>query len=184
MRITDISGTGRQIMANDVKRPKAHPVVAKLAKAAKDDTVVALEGYVGDSEPSVIRLHPSPGVPDFTDIPEAAILHVEEEIDTRGRARVWVKGSATLEVMTMRRADAQMSGMSMARRAGGGAALGRAGGLGFFGDIMRCMQMYTAAYDHCLRTNPHVEHDITVCDQYAAEIFRQCMAGERPTSPF
>jgi hypothetical protein len=177
-------------MARDTKRPKVHPVVAKLAKAAKDGRVVPLEGYVGESEPSIVRLHTAIGVEDYTDVAEDAVLHIEEDIDTRGRARLWVKGSAKLQVVTTRRADAQMrcgcgGAGAIARRAGGGAGgLGAMGGLGFFGDMWRCLQMASAAYNHCLRTNPRLEHDPTVCDQYAAEMFRQCMAGERPTSPF
>jgi hypothetical protein len=169
-------------MAKDTKRPKVHPVVAKLVKAAKEGAVVPLEGYVGETAQSVIRLHPAVGVADYTDVPEDAVLHVEEDIDAHGRARVWVKGSAMLQEVRARRADAPVGGMSMARLAGG-TGPGRPG-MGFFGDIGRCLRMAMAAYDHCIRTNPHVERDITVCDDYAAEVFRQCMAGERTTSPF
>jgi hypothetical protein len=170
-------------MAN-TKRPKAHPVAAKLAKAAKDGAIVALEGYVGESEPPVIRLHRALGVPDYTDIPEDAVLHVEDDIDTTGRARIWVKGSAQVQVFSTRRADAQADcgcgdGSTMALRLGGRPGGFGAGGFGFFGDMWRCLEMATWAYNHCLRTNPRLESYPAACDDYAREVFRQCMAGER-----
>jgi len=93
---------------SDDKILKVNPILEKLAEVAERDSVVELQGYVGPSEPDVIRLHQSLSMTHYVEIPKDSILHaVETKDDDTGRVKLWVQASVRVTEVRVRHIDAK-----------------------------------------------------------------------------
>ena len=72
---------------------KVHPLIAALEKAG--DATVAVEGYLGTSDDNVVRLYRGLDVTAYVEIPEDAIVYMEERSRGEpGTVRAFVRASA------------------------------------------------------------------------------------------
>ncbi len=98
-----------------MKAPKIHPQLAKLHdQLGRHPGAVALSGYVGPSSDGYVRVYPSADLSTFVEIPEAAVLHHEQEdeeaetelyIDPLAVVTVTSTQSVPLIVLALRQAD-------------------------------------------------------------------------------
>jgi hypothetical protein len=168
------------VMKSDNKKPKVNPLVAKLLDTAKDETVVQLEGYVGPSETSILRLYRSLDLSEYMDVPEVGILHFEELSEGGdGRVRVWVRGSAKIQFVSVNSAVMEAAQLKAASSVLG-SLIGR---FGFIPPIPPlppppigpCLLECQRVYDHCIETNPTLEHDPKVCEREWAACLLRCV---------
>jgi hypothetical protein len=81
-----------------------HPVIEKLEAAASDESVVPLEGFIGRSSETALRLHRRLDLNDYWEIPRDCIVEVMEIPDDKeGRRRLLVKGSCRITVVSVNR---------------------------------------------------------------------------------
>jgi hypothetical protein len=167
-------------MKNDYKKPKVNPLVAKLLDIAKGDTIVQLEGYVGPSETSKLRLYRSLDLTEYIDVPEASILHIKElSKASDGPVRVWVRGSAKVQFVSVNSVVMEAGQLRAVSPALGSLI----GGSGFIPPlpplppppIGPCLLECQTVYDHCIRTNPTLEHDPKVCEREWAACLLRCV---------
>jgi hypothetical protein len=163
-------------MKNDYKKPKVNPLVAKFLDIAKDETVVQIEGYVGPSETSMLRLYRSLDLSEYMDVPEAGILHFKELSEgSDGLVRVWVRGSAKVRFVSVNRVV-----MEAAQLKAAGSLMGRPGFIPPLPPlppppIGPCLLECQRVYDHCIETNPTLEHDPKVCEREWAACLLRCV---------
>jgi hypothetical protein len=75
---------------------KINPTIAKLVEIARADEIVALEGFVGPSDPDFVRLYFDLELSGYLEVPKKAIKHAEEldkEKGEKGPVRVYVPAS-------------------------------------------------------------------------------------------
>ncbi len=87
---------------SDDKKLKVNPIIEKLSEVAGRDSAVELQGYVGPSEPNVIRLYRSLSMTHYVEIPKDAILHaVETKDDDTGQVKLFVAGSTQMQAVSV-----------------------------------------------------------------------------------
>jgi hypothetical protein len=100
-------------MKQGYKKPEINPLITKLLREAKGDTVAKFEGYVGPSDASTLRLYLGLDLMQYVDIPEEALLHVEEVSEGGdGRVRLWIRGSTQVQLVSVRSAVTQAARVS------------------------------------------------------------------------
>jgi hypothetical protein len=168
------------IMKREYKKPKVNSLIAALLETEKEDMAVTLEGYVGPSNSSTLRLYLDLGVTHYIDVPDESVLQIEDLHESGdGRVRVWVKGSSEIRTVTIGKAaphTAQFS-RSLGRI---GPSFGGGGLFPFPIPPRECFLECQQVYDHCLRTNPFLERDPKICDEIWAACMRECMRRRRP----
>lgn len=166
-------------MKDSDPKPKVHPVVEKLVKAAGDDSVAQLEGYVGPSRGDTVRLYLTLELTSYADIPRDALLHVEELSEAGGRVRAHLLGSREIQLVARRSVSVRASRLSSALR------LGQAGG----GEVpdpegfARCVNTCIFEWLRCMETHPHLEKFPEACDDQLTACIRRCARGGGVIAP-
>lgn len=170
-------------MKNNDPKPKAHPVIEKLVKAAGDDSVAQLEGYIGPSKGDTVRLYLTLELTSYVDIPRDALLHVEELSEGEGRVRTHVLGSREIQLVARRSVSlpaARLSAALRLGRAGGGPG---GGGVPSPDDFARCVNSCIFEWLRCMETNPVLEKIPTICDDQLTACIRRCARGGGVIAP-
>lgn len=90
-------------MVDTSDRPGAHPAIAAMVAREGAQRVVTLTGFIGPSDGGMLRLYPSMNLARCLDIPEEAVVHVEEPAEAGGR--VWAHVDSRAEITVSLRAS-------------------------------------------------------------------------------
>ena len=78
---------------------RVNPVLRELSQGAGSDSIIVLEGYVGATNETYVRLYPSLDLSMYLDIPKGGILRVtEDKARTDQRVQIFVRSTSDVRV--------------------------------------------------------------------------------------
>ena len=83
-----------------------HPIIQKLEAASQDGSVVLLDGFIGGTDKSNIRLYKGLDLCEYLEIPKDGIVETMPiQDDKEGRSRLFVKSSSRITAVSIIRSS-------------------------------------------------------------------------------